>query len=282
MKGVKIAVFGGTNMDILGSPAGQLLLRDSNIGSVELRPGGVGRNIADRLVQSGADCTFLTVFGSDWAAELLRADCQKRGIDVSHALSAQGNSCVYLCVHDETGDMFTGINAMALTEKLTGEYALSQMKVINGASLCVLDANVPAETLRVIAENARVSLLMDTVSCAKAERALQIMPYLTAIKPNIYEARLLTGCEDPCDCAKKLVGMGAKMAFVSLGEDGLCCADQTQCQIIPVSKKSSAAKTGAGDALCTGLALALADGKDMIACAQAGMASAAAFLESTK
>ncbi len=36
-------VIGGVNMDIGGSPAGRLVMRDSNPGLVTLKPGGVGR-----------------------------------------------------------------------------------------------------------------------------------------------------------------------------------------------------------------------------------------------
>ena len=42
-------VFGGINMDIWGRPAQSLLARDSNPGTVTMRPGGVGRNIAHDL-----------------------------------------------------------------------------------------------------------------------------------------------------------------------------------------------------------------------------------------
>ena len=46
-----IAVFGGANMDILGMPAGELRLRDSNVGRVILRPGGV--LLSDNVLKEG-------------------------------------------------------------------------------------------------------------------------------------------------------------------------------------------------------------------------------------
>ena len=42
----RITVIGGANTDIGGGPAAPLRLHDSNPGTVVLRPGGVGRNIA--------------------------------------------------------------------------------------------------------------------------------------------------------------------------------------------------------------------------------------------
>ena len=83
---MKIAVFGGMNMDICGRTDHPLRLRDSNIGHIQMQPGGVGRNIAARLAENGAKCELFTVLGSDAMSDTLRADCQKRGISLQHAL----------------------------------------------------------------------------------------------------------------------------------------------------------------------------------------------------
>ena len=275
---MKIAVFGSANMDILGMTRDQLLLRDSNIGTVVLKAGGVGRNIASRICEHGVECLLFTAFGSDVLAEGLKAECRRLGMDISGSLTLPGRSNVYLCVHDETGDMLTAINDMGLMDALTPEYAAAIMEQINACDLCVLDANLSEETLAYAASHATVPLLMDAVSCAKARRALAAMPYLTGFKPNIYEAQLLTGCEKPEDCAEKLLQLGVKRVFISLGEDGVYYADAQERGRIPVEKISSAPKTGAGDALCAGLAVALANHESTRACAEYGMRSAAKYL----
>ena len=274
-----ITVFGGANMDILGMPAGELRLRDSNIGHVVLRPGGVGRNVAEQIAARGEHCTLFTVFGNDPMADALKQDCRKKGIEISHALTEAGNTCVYLCRHDETGDMLAAVNDMALTEKLTPAYAELVMDEINQARLCVLDANPPVETVRYIAEHAKAPLLMDAVSCAKLDRVRAVLPHLTAIKPNLMEARMLTRQKDPLDCAKALLDQGVRQVFISLGAEGLCCADRNLCRILPVKQLNDAPKTGAGDALCAGLAIALSQGESTIKCAEYGMQCAADYLQ---
>lgn len=275
---MKIAVFGSANMDILGLTEDKLLLRDSNIGTVELKPGGVGRNIASRICEHGVECMLFTAFGSDVLAEGLKDECKRLGMDISGSLTLPGRSNIYLCVHDETGDMLTAINDMGLMNALTPEYAATIMDQINACDLCVLDANLSEETLAYAASHATVPLLMDAVSCAKARRALAAMPYLMGFKPNIYEAQLLTGCEKVEDCADKLLELGVKRVFISLGEDGVYYADAQERGRIPVEKISSAPKTGAGDALCAGLAVALANHESTRACAEYGMRSAAKYL----
>ena len=175
---MKIAVFGSANMDILGLTDDKLLLRDSNIGTVVLKPGGVGRNIASRICEHGVECMLFTAFGSDVLAEGLKAECQRLGMDISGSLTLPGRSNIYLCVHDETGDMLTAINDMGLMNALTPEYAATIMDQINACDLCVLDANLSEATLAYAASHATVPLLMDAVSCAKARRALVAMPML--------------------------------------------------------------------------------------------------------
>ena len=167
---MKIAVFGGMNMDICGRTDHPLRLRDSNIGHIQMQPGGVGRNIAARLAENGAKCELFTVLGSDAMSDTLRADCQKRGISLQHALCCEGGACVYLCMHDLDGDMLLAMNDMALTERLDCGYARSILPILAGFDLCVLDANAPADTLTFLAQELKIPTLLDPVSCAKAER----------------------------------------------------------------------------------------------------------------
>ncbi|MBQ7454950.1 MAG: carbohydrate kinase family protein [Clostridia bacterium] len=275
----EIAVFGGANMDVLGFPQGEARLRDSNIGRVRFRPGGVGRNIAEQICALGCRCELLTAFGADLAGQALRAACEQAGIGIAHALLTDGPSCVYLCVHDAAGDMLTAVNDMGLTARLDADYVRRVLPVIDASALCVLDGNPPAETLALIAANTRAPLLMDPTSVAKLDRAKAVLPRLAAIKPNIHEARALTGCQSAADCAKALVKMGAKRVFVSLGGEGLCCADAQGCFTLPVKERLTVPATGAGDALCAGLAVALANGEKTRTCAEEGMRAAASFLK---
>ena len=274
-----ISVFGGANVDIIGVPEKNVRMRDSNVGRVIVRPGGVGRNIAEQLVKNGKKCRFFSVFGSDYFSAFLKDSCMQKGIDISGALSAEENSGIYLCIHDETGDMVAAVNDMDLMQKMNIEYAESCLPAINRSEICILDANPPAETILFIAEHSKIPLLMDPVSCAKANRALPVLPYLTAIKPNIYEARMMTGCHDAKECARKLIDKGVRNAFVSLGIEGLCFADHDTCGIIAPEHVYPGPSNGAGDALCAGLAIALANGYNVKKCAEYGMSLVSEYMK---
>ena len=270
----RVIVVGGMNLDLLGIPNGPLLARDSTPGKITLRAGGVGRNIAARLAEAGAQVRLITALGCDERAKMQESMCQASGIDLSLSVSTRFPAPCYLCIHDEQGDMALAVNDMSAMECLTPEAMESRMKALNAADACVLDANLQKDTLLYIARNAAVPLILDPVSCAKAPRVKEILPFLTAIKPNRMEAEALTGERNVEKAATALLAKGVKHVFISLGAEGVYYADSTSTGYQAARPLPTIPATGAGDALCAGLTLALLAGKDIGACAQAGQDAA--------
>ena len=271
---MRIVVVGGMNLDLLGVPNGPLLPRDSAMGKITMRPGGVGRNIAKRLQALGAQVRLMTALGNDDRASVLAHLCWKDGIDLSLSLPTDLPAPCYLCIHDEQGDMALAVNDMSAMEKLTPEAMASRMDAINAADGCVLDANLSPDTLSFIARHASVPLVLDPVSCAKAPRVKRILPYLAAIKPNRLEAEALTGEKNAERAADLMLKAGVKNVFISLGAEGVYFAAQEDRGYLPAHPLPSVPLTGAGDALCAGICLALLEKKPIRACAQAGQEAA--------
>ena len=267
---MNIVVVGGMNLDLLAVPDRPLIPRDSTPGKITLRPGGVGRNIAARLRALGAEARLITALGNDDRALLLARLCQKSGIDLSLSLPTDRPAPCYLCIHDDQGDMALAVNDMSAMDCLTPEAMESRLPALNAADGCVLDANLSPETLLYIARNARALLILDPVSCAKAPRIKAILPYLTAIKPNRLEAEALTGERNVEKAAEALLRAGVKNVFISLGPEGLYFASKEDRGYLPAIPLPSVPLTGAGDALCAGLTIALLMGKPIRACAEAG------------
>ena len=265
-----VTVVGGMNLDLLGVPDGPLLAHDSTPGRIVLRPGGVGRNIAGRLSEAGARARLITALGCDERARMLERMCWETGVDLSLSIPTGCPAPCYLCIHDEQGDMVLAVNDMSAMECLTPQAMESRMCALNSSDACVVDANLSRETLLYIARHASVPLILDPVSCAKAPRAREILSYLAAIKPNRMEAEALTGEKNVEKAAAALLASGVKRVFISLGAEGVYYADGTRSGYQPAHPLPTIPATGAGDALCAGLTLALLEGKDIGACAQAG------------
>lgn len=273
-----ITVVGGVNVDIGGFSTAPLKDRDSNPGRVSLSLGGVGRNIAHNLCLLGKEVRLATVMGQDANASLLYAGCEAIGMDLSlsEALLGQRTS-TYLFIADSDNDMRLAVSDMDIYQAVTPEFLAARMDVINAGDAVVVDTNIPAESILYLAQHAAVPVIADPVSGAKAPRLVEALPYLTALKPNALEAEILTGedastQEGICRAAQKLVEMGVKNVLITMGGDGVCCADASGVQIVPAFAAQVRNATGAGDAFTAGLTIGLLEHrplKDVARLAQA-------------
>lgn len=271
-----ITVIGGANTDIGGGPAAALRLHDSNPGRIELRPGGVGRNIAHNLRLLGLDVRLIAAVGDDLFGTGLIAGCAKLGIDVSRMLTVPGaRSSTYLYVTDGEGDMHVGIADMDVVRSITPDYLQPLMAEINASDAVVAEANLSTETLNYLASACTAPLYADPVSTAKAPRLKKLLPRLAAFKPNRLEAALLTGEEDPERAARALLAQGVGRVFLSLGSEGLLAADGRETIRLPRSFGRVVNTTGAGDAAVAAIVWAGVNGLDLRRTAEAALSAGA-------
>ncbi len=281
-----IAVAGGVNIDVGARSAGRLRRKDSNPGCVRTSLGGVGRNIAHNLSLLGVETELLAALGGDDYARAVAASCDALGIGLSHALRIpEARTSAYVYVSDEDGDMAVAVSDMAICERLTPDFFAQRLDLLNGAALVVADTNLPAASLTFLAERLRVPLFVDPVSAAKAEKLAGLLPRLHTLKPNAVEAELLSGVpvvdrNSARRAARRLIDLGVKRVFLSLGKEGFLAAaeDETVWQPAPEAKVVST--TGAGDALMAAIAWAYLRGENLTRTAALGAAAAAVTVES--
>ena len=268
----RAVVIGGANMDISGTPSGELRLRDSNPGAVSVTPGGVGRNIAHDLRLFGMEVSLVTALGGDIYGTALQGSCAGLGIDLGMArVLPDRRSSVYLYITDESGDMLTAVNDMSITEELTPEYLAPLMERINDFDAVVIDANLTEETIAFLAKNCTAPLYADAVSAAKAKRLLPALSKLRAFKPNALEAQTLTGESDPVKAAEKLLAMGVSQVFVSLGAEGLVAAESGKTLRLPCEKVRVVNCNGAGDAAAAAIVCGCTRGMSLERIAEAAV-----------
>ncbi|MFU0831399.1 MAG: Transcriptional regulator, MarR family [Oscillospiraceae bacterium] len=281
-----VVVIGGANIDIGGKPFASLVHKDSNPGRVTLSPGGVGRNIAANLAQLGVGVKFITALGDDAYAVQLGDSCRKVGIDLSDSLTVRGGATsTYLYITDEAGDMELAVNDMQIYDKLTPEFLKTKADLINNASLCIMDTNLTAETVRYLAENVQCPIFCDPVSVAKAGKLSGLLGHLHTLKPNLLEAELLSGIkitDEPSlrRAADALLQTGLERVFLSLGTDGVYCADHHEQFRLPCFPANIVNATGVGDSFLAAVAWGWLEGMSLRGCAEAGLAGAAICIES--
>ncbi len=271
-----VTVVGSANMDIGAVPFSKALSRDSNPGRVSLSIGGVGGNIAQNLCAMGVDVKFITVLGNDLFAPAIKDRFLQRGVDLSFSLhDPEGRSSVYLYINDADGDMLAAVSDMETSRRLTPEFLAQRLDLINGGDALVIDANLSQPGIEYLAANCTVPIFADAVSAAKAPRLMPSLGRFTAFKPNRMEAQLLTGRSTVEEAASQLLATGLGRVFVTLGADGVYCADRNEAYTLPAFKVSNLCTTGAGDSFTAALVKAHLEGMDLRQSGLLGLAAAA-------
>ena len=286
--GSYVVVVGGANVDIGGRSWERLVPEDSNPGLVSLSLGGVGRNIAHNLSLLGADVRMLTAYGDDLYGQRLQAACTAAGIDMSNALKlGDERTSTYLYITGPDGDMALAVSDMTICERIDPDYLARNRTLLENAGVVVADANIPAESLIWLAENCTAPLFIDPVSTIKAEKLRPILGRIHTLKPNRLEAELLSGVpirdeEDVEKAADKLLAMGLRRVFISLGGDGMyaathdasCWRENFPCRMVNT--------TGCGDSSMAALVWAWLKELSLEETVRAALAAGSITIESTE
>lgn len=257
MKKPYVCVIGGSNVDITCTSFTKIKTKDSNPGIATLSCGGVSRNIAENLARLGVSVVLITVLGNDSNAHMIEQNAKSVGIDISQSLVANEPSSCYVSINDVDNDMFVGVSSMNILDKLTPEFLSTKLDVINGAECVVTDTNIP-KCLDFLIENVKVPIFLDTVSAKKTKIANDKIKNAYCIKPNEYEAEILSGIkvsdeQSALNACKKIAERNIKTIFISCGEAGSYCYQNGVFNRVPFYKTDVVNTTGAGDSFMAGV-----------------------------
>ena len=245
-----------------------------------LTPGGVGRNIAHDLRLLGVEVKFLTAFGGDSHAQLLRNDCVELGMDLSCALDVPGGrTSTYLYITDERGEMQLGLCDTDISAAITPAYLQRHLDVLNSAAAVVLDGNLTAETITWLGTHCSAPLFADPVSVTKAERMRAALGALHTFKPNLTEGQNLTGESTPEGIVAALLAQGVQRVFLSMGADGILAGTRAELVHLPCLPTCMVNTTGGGDAVMAALVWAYLQGLDLRESAAAALRAGKATVE---
>ena len=255
-----VTVIGGSNMDIQGFPNNKLVMYDSNPGGVDISMGGVGRNIAENLSRLNVNTKLISAVGNDLYGNTILSECKNLNIDVNDCfVSDEYSTSIYVSILNHSKDMQLAISHMDIIEKIDETFINSKHKSINDSKAIVIDTNLSMDTIDFITRNYRhLPIFVDTVSTAKCIKIKDILNRFEGIKLNKYEAQTLSSIKiESLDDAKKacdyFIQKGVNSVFITLGGDGVYCANKKQTLHIPSCKIDIVNATGAGDAFMAGI-----------------------------
>lgn len=283
---MKVSVIGAANVDVLATPLGKYVPRDSNPGKVEIGFGGVGRNIAHNLALLGCEVDLCTAFGGDSVAKALMESCEKVGMDLRNSvILPESRSNFFLCISDEYGEMRSAVSDMEIMENLDSRMLHSRLDSFNSSDAVVIDCNLPGWSILYLVNRITVPLFIDATSSIKASLLSVLLggmlkqPNVT-LKVNRLEAQTLTHIQDPARSAEWLLSNGFKRVIVTLGKDGVYCASEDEHFKLGAKRVDVVNSTGAGDALLACVVYALLSGRPFKEAVELGLRGAALALQS--
>ncbi len=272
-----IVVVGSLNMDFvvtvehLPAPGETVLGRN-----FQMIPGGKGANQACAAGKLGAgvvDTRMVGRVGYDVFADHLKASLAAAGVDVSavHATRSQPTGVALIWV-DKRGQnsivVASGANHALAASEVNG-YRAS----FRGAAFALFQLETPLDTVAAALALAReegARTILDPAPAQPLPR--EILGRVDILTPNESEAcillnrpvRRVTPAEAPA-LAADLLKLGPKAVVLKLGEQGCCFSDGASTIHCPAFQVRAVDTTAAGDTFNAGLAVALAEGKDITA-----------------
>jgi len=273
MKKANITVLGSSNTDMIVQiqripGPGETLLG----GKFSQAADGKGANQAVAAARAGASTRFIARLGADMLGDQALAGFVKDGIDVSQITRdpkvASGVALINVSTAGENAiTVASGANA-ALTPAIMKKSAAA----IKKAQCLVMQLETPLPTVAAaaqIAKKAGVKVILNPAPAQKLPPAL--LKNVDILTPNEHEARLLCGVAVTDEASSKkaaeaLMKKGVGTVIITLGKEGAYVADkQTGLRRhLPTYPAKRVDSTAAGDVFNGALAVALAEGKDLV------------------
>ena len=195
-----IWVFGGANIDVIGTSMNNLIEHDSNIGNINLSFGGVGRNIAQTCSLHGAKTYFVSCFSHDYYGKLLKEDCESLGLDCSYSIISDNYpTSMYLALFEPNREMKVAMSDMRILQEMDIPTIEKALKKAADEDIIVVDSNMDENKLEFVmnhlSSKEKNIIASDPVSVNKIRKLESYLSHVSIFKPNKIEAEALTGIE---------------------------------------------------------------------------------------
>ncbi len=247
-----------------------------------LGPGGKGSNQAVAAARLGARVSFISKLGRDPFADLARRTWAAEGIDARFVTESPDapTGAASIVVRETTGE-----NAIVVVPgsglRLTASEVDGARPVLKGAGIFLTQLESPVEVVRHalwLAKDLGVATILNPAPGLPLPRDVYgLCDYLT---PNESEAATLldgpvSGLAGAEHAADVFLARGARNVVVTLGAQGALVKNGSVARhVSAVDAGPVLETTGAGDAFNGGLAVALAEGLDLVAATRFGCAVA--------
>ncbi|RKR03454.1 ribokinase [Kushneria sinocarnis] len=245
--------------------------------------GGKASNAAYIGCTFGCRSVLLACVGDDDLATHALSPLHRAGVDISRVARAEGESTGVSMIMVPP----TGKKQIVLATNANDHWPEESIQALQDEigrtplpALLSVNYEVPADVVHqaiVMAHHHNIPIVLDPSFPERVEQAL--LDRITAITPNVAEAKALTGIEvdgpeTAARAARRLLDAGVGMACVKLADGGCVLGTGTTLSLIPSCDAEVVDTTGAGDAFTGVLAVALLEGCEPLTAASRAVAAA--------
>lgn len=283
----RITVVGSYNTDLVVRTPRMPIKGETIIGGPFFTgPGGKGANQAVAAARVGADVTMVVKLGADSFGDQAEANLVKEGIRTGFILhTEETHTGAALIFVDAEGENMI-IVASGANELLTPEGVDQARQAIVEANVLLVGLEVPMKTVERaihLAHEAGVKVLLNPAPGQPLSS--EMLSMVNVLTPNETETQIITdmpvrNSQEAEKAAQKLLAQGVGMVVITMGGQGALIVTPTETRHAPGQQVEVVDTTGAGDAFNGALAVALAEGKELVEAV--AFANAAAALQVTR
>ena len=215
-----VTVIGGINMDIVAVPKEKVIVNNSNPGKINYYFGGAGRNMALALTKLGISTNLISVYGDDVNGDRFVLEARRQGLSIDCCEKISGfNTSTFVYLEDYTSDFRVGLDDMRILENISPELINRYLQRINQSKYCVIDDNLPEETIKHLSEYVDVPIIAKSVSINKVLRLIPILSKLELLVLSDLELEALACHFDSAlttmkKQAEKILAIGVKSLLI--------------------------------------------------------------------
>ncbi|MBX3239082.1 MAG: ribokinase [Chitinophagaceae bacterium] len=282
MKSGKIVVVGSSNMDMVVKTdhipvPGETVLS----GSFFMNPGGKGANQAVAAARLGAEVVFISRLGNDIFGKQFSQLFSEENIETSYLVSDDNlPSGVALITVDKEGENSIVVAAGA-NANLSIDDINEALPAIAEAQIILMQLEIPMNVVEYVAAyavSAKAKVILNPAPAAPLSE--ELLARIDILTPNETEASMIAGIpvndiEDAQKAALLICRKGVKTVIVTLGSKGAVICENNRCTRVETKKVLPLDTTAAGDVFNGALAVALSEGKDIVAAVRVACDAAA-------
>ena len=266
----KIVVVGSLHMDLTVKTERIPRIGETVLGKhFAMSPGGKGANQAVAAAKLGADVTLVGRVGADVFGRKLIKNAKENGIDTSYIVEdGKTATGVALIIVDEEGNNVIAV-ASGADMRCCKEDVDRAEKVFKSSDVVSIQLEIPLPIVEYAIDKAfreEVKVILNPSPAQQLPDELLRKVYV--LTPNEKEAEVLSGCEVTSVraakiAAKKIRERGVENVIVTIGKNGAIMATGEETVHVRGIDVNTVDATGAGDAFCGTLAVAISSGKEM-------------------